>query len=223
MLDQTLLREAYQVLEGFERGKKEVIERYIKEGVIKKSSGNAQVAMATIILELEERIRTSNNRARGLTGYQTLANKIFRTTERDHFKGTVNTKHGQMITDGYRVIIFPEPIDYPEADAETEVYDRIYTTTKENSTKRIDCPTLGEVKSTIDLRRAQADYSRGETIQFHIEDGDETIYANANFLLDILRSMEEPELFIREGRPLEPLFLRDKKGLEAVLLPMRKQ
>ncbi len=176
-------------------------------------------AIGNIVLRLEKQIATENNKKKGLSNYNTLANRIVRTSGRDYLKGVFNTEIGQFITDGFRLVKFPEPIDYKEASGDMDI-ESLYEGFVEKCTLEIDEILRSDVQTFVDLEKARVDYTG--MIKFEVLINDKhRIIVNAKYLVEILKSMKDPKFYIDEYKKLSPLYMVDSNGLEAILLGLR--
>ena len=175
--------------------------------------------------DLEEAVRTDNNKARGCGNLAKLAKAIFKEAP-EHCKPMhyAHVSDGiQYVLDGYRIAGFYSPLDLPEFDDYKERenmqptwynVEQMFNNLEYDDTP-LQLPTIGELKSTIKITKAGK--PRGIRVMWKLECGP---LVNAQYLLDFMEAFPDMKIYASAKQPMvNPLFIEADKGF-GLLLPI---
>lgn len=135
---------------------------------------------------------------------------------RECLHGAWTDKEGwQVVCDGYRAVRMKDHLDVLPSAEGTDAIDRLWDRVRENSVE-MKLPTIGEVKALIASEKSAGN----KKIVYDFGEGKPAV--DAKYLLDMLKLGFDETAMISYGSPMtSPIYMRGE-GVEALLLPVRK-
>lgn len=142
--------------------------------------------------------------------------KVAQGSVREILHGAWIDKEGwQVVCDGFRAVRMKDHLDALPTAQGTDL-DRLWTNARENR-EEMKLPTIGEVKAVIASKKAS-----GQKAHFVYDFGDDLPAVDAKFLLDLLKLGLDDTAMISERAPMTSAIYMRGEGVEAILLPVRK-
>lgn len=180
-------------------------------------------ALVTLCAALREDMRSEANKTSGKANIEKAMKAIIKNVpeHQQQLQGAFDCAGMQCACDGYRAIRIKEPIDLPAPPAPCTLdVTRLFDDARNNATKPLPAPTLGELKSYIKIKTAEnrAKYGRNASKHTVIYSfGDDLPIVDAKYLQDILGAFPDAEITF--STLLAPLYFTDATG-EAILSPI---
>lgn len=121
----------------------------------------------------------------------------------------------QVVCDSFRAVRMKEHIDALPSAEGTDAIDRLWNRVRENSVQ-MKLPTIGEVKALI-----ASEKSAGKK-KIVYDFGEEKPAVDAKYLLDLLKLGLDDTAMISHKSPMTSTIYMRGEGVEALLLPVRK-
>lgn len=180
-------------------------------------------ALVTLCAALREDMRSEANKTSGKANIEKAMKAIIKNVpeHQQQLQGAFDCAGMQCACDGYRAIRIKEPIDLPAPPAPCTLdITRLFNDARNNATKPLPAPTLGELKSYIKIKTAENRAKYGRDASKHpviYSFGDDLPIVNAKYLQDILTAFPNAEITF--NTLIAPLYFTDAAG-DAILLPI---
>ena len=193
------------------------IEETLRKGLL---SINSEFGSTIDILK--SHIANEDAKRNGRSKQLTVAKRIIKNAKKfcssETLHGAWIGKNGyQFVSDSYRVIMFENHLQLPEAEG-SERIESIVSKTYPNYDKKLMPPSVPDLKAMLTEHKAK---HKGErkipALSYVFEDFE--IGVNAQYLLDMLEAMPDGKFYMTGG-VISPIYI-ESDGIKGLLLPIR--